>query len=131
MNARFDIGDDPADALTPMEVRTLVVVVLDLADDFGFDCAVAVVDRAGAIRGAERPGTVPVARLDAAFEAARIVLRDGGEAEAPAADGGVAGAVALGNGEVRGALAVSGGPDGFALEACREAARAVGLRRAA
>jgi hypothetical protein len=55
-----------------MEVRTLVAVVLDLADDLGFDCAVAVVDRAGAIRGAERPGTVPVARLDAAFEAALI-----------------------------------------------------------
>ncbi len=126
MNAGFDTGGDPAGALTAIEVRTLLAVVLDMADDFGFDCAVAVVDGAGALRGAERPGTVPVARLDAALEAARAALRDGVEA-----GGADAGAVALGDGAVRGAIAVSGGPEGFGLEACREAARALGLRRAA
>jgi len=118
-------------ALTPMEVRTLVAVVVDLADDFGFACAVAVVDDAGALRVAERPGTVPAGHLDAALAAARAALGDGGEVQAFAAAGGRASAVALGNGALRGALAVSGGPDGFALEACREAARALGLRRAA
>ena len=129
MTAPVDIGGNPGgNALTPIEVRALVNVVLDLADDFGFDCAVAVVDRNGALRGAERPETLPVGHLDDALEAARRSLREGAWEVA----GLHAGAVVLDLGRgTRGALAVSGGPDGFALEACREAASALGLRQAA
>ncbi|HTI34423.1 MAG TPA: hypothetical protein VL422_12145, partial [Miltoncostaea sp.] len=111
MSGARDSGDDPAAALSAIEVRTLVAVVLDLADDLGFDCAVVVVDRAGALRGAERPGAVPVGHLDAALEAAHAALRDGGGE----AGGAAAAAVVLADGAVRGAVAVSGGPDGFAL----------------
>ena len=46
-------GDD---ALTATEVRALLNVAIDLADDLGVDCAVVVVDAGGALRGAERPG---------------------------------------------------------------------------
>jgi hypothetical protein len=127
VNEGFQSADGPAAALSAIEVRTLVAVVLDLADDLGFECAVAVVDGAGALRGAERPGGLPVDHLDAALEAARAALRDGRDE----AGGSAAAAVVLGNGAVRGAVAVSGGPEGFALEACRAAAQAVGLRRAA
>ena len=114
--------------LTATEVRALLNVAIDLADDLDVDCAVVVVDAAGALRGAERPGAVPGEQLDRALEGARAVLR---EHRAELA-GPRVGAVPLGLGRgALGALGVSGGPEGFAIEACRAAARALGLGGAA
>lgn len=122
MDAVPDIGEDGA--LAPVEVRALLNVALDLADDLGVACAVVVVDRAAPLRAAERPGTVPGEHLDRALEGARAVLRDGGLEVA----GPDVGALPLRlDGVGRGALAVAGGPEGFAVEACRAAARALGL----
>ena len=96
-------------------MRALLNVALDLADDLGVACAVAVVNRAGALRGAERPGSLPGEHIDGALASARALLATGARGGGPRRrrpplrlDGGG-----------RGALAVAGGPDGFAVEACR------------
>lgn len=111
-------------SLSPTEVRALLNVAIDLAEDFGVDCAVVVVDTAGALRGAERPGAVPRNHLDLAILGAQRVLSDGTREVAGAG----VGAIALRlDGSTHGAVAVSGGPEGFALAACRAAAEALGL----
>jgi uncharacterized protein GlcG (DUF336 family) len=108
--------------LSAMEVRALIAVAVDLAEDLDVECAVAVVDAQGTLLAAERAASVPGDALSAAIAAARrVVTRRRAESSAPASS-----AVAL---DARGALAVSGGPDGFALEACRSAAQALGFGR--
>ncbi|MGD9696295.1 MAG: hypothetical protein AB7V42_11620 [Thermoleophilia bacterium] len=109
--------------LSPDEVRAAIGVVTDMADDLGYAIAVAVVDRHGDLRGVERPATVSPRQLERALECARAaVARNGGSVRR-----GNAAALELGSGDTasRGAVAVSGGPDGFALEACRAAAFAL------
>ena len=110
--------------LTATEVRALLNVAIDLAEDLGTACAVVVLDPGGSLRGAERPGTVPGDQLDRAVRSARQALSSG-EREVQAAH---VGAVVLNlDGSSRGALGISGGPDGFAIVACRAAAHALGL----
>lgn len=107
-----------------MQVRALVNVALDLADDLTVTCAVAVVDGGGGLRGVERPAEVAPEELERAILTARRLIADGGREH----EGHGVGAVLLdAGGQVGGALAVSGGPAGFAIEACRVAARALGL----
>ncbi len=83
-----------------------------------------VLDRGGNLRGAERPGSVPGDQLDRAVRSAREALSQG----IREVTGSGVGAVVLDvEGAARGAVGVSGGPDGFAIVACRAAAQALGL----
>jgi len=103
-------------------LRAVVSVVTGLAEDLGVDCAVVVLDRGGDIRHAERGAGTPGPALDLAITAARSRLAG----RVPARSG--ADAVVLRDDvALHGALGVAGGPDGFASEACRTAARALGF----
>lgn len=101
---------------------SLVRVVLDLADDFGYVCAVALVDADGRLLSAERPPELSSVMLDGAVGAAREAL-----AGAPIAAGAAAGMPLADAGRIVGAIGVSGGPDGFATEAVTAAAEALRL----
>ena len=120
--------NDPLDhrPLTTVETRALVGVAADLADDFGIECAIVVIDGDGVPRAVDRPQTVPGPVLDEAMRSARTALSEAGDG--PTAGGGSAGVlIEDGARGVRGALGIAGGPEGFALEACRVAARALGF----
>jgi uncharacterized protein GlcG (DUF336 family) len=110
--------------LSDEDARALVSVAMGLAEDFGNPCAVVVLDADGDVRLAERSGQLPGPALASAIEAARAALA-GLDATAVAVG---SGAIALRDSVgLRGALGVSGGPEGFGLEACRQAGRALGL----
>jgi hypothetical protein len=104
--------------------RAVVSVALGLADDLDVVCAVVLLDPNGELQLAERSGRVPGRNLWWAIDAGRAALA-GHDASAVASD---TTALVLRDAiGLRGALGVSGGPTGFALEACRQAARALGL----
>lgn len=115
----------PAAHPTAEQTRTLVRVVLDLADDFGFPCAVVVVDGDGRLLSAERAPGLPAIVLEEAVARAREAIAT----LAPA--GAVVGAgLPLGDeGGLAGAIGVGGGPVGFAAEAVIVAAAAAKLGR--
>lgn len=102
--------------------HTLVRVVLDLAEDLGYACAVAVVDAAGRLLTAERAPSLDEAALDRAVAAARASMA-AGATTGP----GVAGQALREDGGVVGAVGVAGGPEGFPAEAATSAAAAAGL----
>jgi uncharacterized protein GlcG (DUF336 family) len=114
---------DPRPPIGDAEVRALLNIVLDLAEDFGVACAVVVLDERGEIRAAERPAVAAPTALRAALDAARAAC----SARGAAIDGDAAAVPLLIDGRARGVLAIAGGPAGFAATACREAAAALGL----
>jgi hypothetical protein len=109
--------------LSDEEARALVSVAVGLAEDFDIPCAVVVLDVLGDVRLAERSGRLPGPALASAIDAAHAALAGHcvGRPEAAAA------IVLRDEAGLRGALGVAGGPDGFGLEACRHAGRALGL----
>jgi hypothetical protein len=114
--AETDLADEAA--------RALVSVAVGLAEDLGVPCAVVVLDAFGDLRLAERSGRLPGPTLTSAIDAARAALAGH---DATAAEAGSAAIVLRDEFGLRGALGVAGGPDGFGLEACRNAGRALGL----
>ena len=116
--------DDLHTALADEEARALVSVSTGLAEDLGVPCAVVVLDAFGDVRLAERSGRLPGPALASAIDAARAALAGH---DATAAAEGSSAIVLRDQSGVRGALGVSGGPGGFAGEACRHAGRALGL----
>jgi len=110
--------------LSDEEARALISVAVGLAEDLATPCAVVVLDAFGDVRLAERSGSLPGPALACAIDAAHAALA-GHDATAGQAD--VAAIVLRDESGLRGALGVSGGPDGFGLEACRHAGRALGL----
>lgn len=106
------------------EQRTaLVRVVLDLADDLGYPCAVAVIDGDGRLLSAERDPRLPAADFERALGVARDALRSGTPAHGHGAS-----ALPLADGvRLVGAVGAGGGPPGFASEAVAAAVRAAGL----
>lgn len=114
----------PSTSFADERSRALVSVVTGLAEDLGVECAVVVLDRGGDVRHAERGATTPAIALDQAITAARARLA--GRAPA-AARSGVDAVILRDAAALHGALGVSGGPDGFASDACRAAARALGF----
>lgn len=111
-------------SLSQTEVRALLHVAIDLAEDLEVDSAVVVVDPAGSVLGAERPGVIAHEHLDLAIETARRALTH--RARELEQDRACAIVLRL-DGVTHGALAVAGGPEGFALAACRASATALGL----
>ena len=104
--------------------RAVVSVALGLAEDFGAPCAVVLLDPDGDLQLAERSGRLPGRRAAAAIDAGRAALAG---LDATAVGPETAAVVLRDDDGLRGALGLSGGADGFALEACRHAARALGL----
>lgn len=119
-------GDEAgaAAALGDEEARALVSVVTGLAEDLGVVCAIAVLDPRGAVQVAVRAGGLSGEALDAAIAAARRAIAD---PDGPIAATDAVGVALLGADGVRGALGVSGGPEGFGSEACRHARGALGF----
>ena len=113
-----------AATLPDEEARAVVSVALGIADDLGVPCAVVLLDPDGELQLAERSGSVPGRTLRWAIDAGHAALA-GHDATAVAAE--TTALVLRDDAAVRGALGISGGPAGFALEACRHAARALGL----
>jgi len=114
--AETDLADEAA--------RALVSVAVGLAEDLGVPCAVVVLDAFGDLRLAERSGRLPGPALTSAIDAARAALAGH---DATTTEAGSAAIVLRDEFGLRGALGVAGGPDGFGLEACRNAGRALGL----
>ena len=83
------------------------------------------VDGDGVPRTVNRPYAVPGPVLEQALASARAALR--GSPEPPLRDDAAGVTIGDGAGGLRGALGIAGGPEGFALEACRVAARALGI----
>jgi hypothetical protein len=106
------------------EARALVSVAVGLAEDLGIPYAVVVLDADGAVRLAERSGQLAGPVLASAIDAARAALAG---LDPTAVNPGAVGAVLRDEIGLRGALGVAGGPEGFGLEACRHAVRALGL----
>ena len=119
----FTLSTRSPGTLTATEVRALIGVVLDLADDMGIPCAVVVVDGWGGVRASERLDGIGPDALDRAAAGARRALAEPG---VPSVDRSV-GSRALRPHDPVGALAVAGGPEGFARLACRAAANALRL----
>ena len=113
-----------APALSDEAARALVSVAVGLAEDLGVPSAVAVLDADGDVRLAERSGQLPGPALASAIDAARAALAGRDEADAETGSAAIVLRDAAG---LFGALGVAGGPDGFGLEACRNAGRALGL----
>jgi hypothetical protein len=110
--------------LSDEEARALVSVAVGLAEDLDVPCAVVVLDVGGDLRLAERSGRLPGPALASAIDAAQAALA-GHAVDRPEAE---SAAIVLRDATgLRGALGVAGGPDGFGLEACRHAGRALGL----
>jgi len=110
--------------LSDEEARALVSVAVGLAEDLDIPCAVVVLDVVGDVRLAERSGRLPGPALASAIDAAHAALA-GHAVDHPGA--GAAAIVLRDATGLRGALGVAAGPDGFGLEACRHAGRALGL----
>lgn len=102
----------------------MVSVAVGLAEDLEVPCAVVVLDADGDVRLAERSGQLPGPALASAIDAARAALAG---LDATATEASSAAVVLRDEIGLCGALAVAGGPDGFGLEACRHAGRALGL----
>jgi len=119
------VGTTVEGRLLPDEAaRALVSVAAGLAEDLGVPCAVVVLDAFGDVRLAERSGSLPGPALASAIDAAHAALAGH---DATAVGAGSAAIVLRDELGIRGALGVAGGPDGFGLEACRHAGRALGL----
>ena len=112
--------------LPDVQARAVISVALGMAEDLGVPCAVVLLDPDGGLQVAERAGSLPGRRMTSAIDGGRAALA-GHDASAVHPE--TAGIVLRDDAGLRGALGVSGGPDGFALEACRHAARAFGLTR--
>jgi hypothetical protein len=104
--------------------RAVISVAVGFAEDFDAPCAVVLLDPDGELQLAERSGRLPGRRAAVAIDAGRAALAG---LDATAAGPETAAVVLRDGYGLRGALGVSGGADGFALEACRHAARALGL----
>jgi uncharacterized protein GlcG (DUF336 family) len=113
-----------ADLLSDEEARALVSVVTGIAEDLGVDCAVAVLDSRGDVHVAVRSGQLSGDALASAIACARAAVV---KPEAIVTRAGAAGVALSSAGGLRGGLGVSGGPEGFGLEACRHARQALGL----
>ncbi len=113
-----------AATLPDQEARAVVSVALGIADDLGVPCAVVLLDPDGELQLAERSGSVPGRTLRWAIDAGHAALAG---SDATAVAPGTTALVLRDDVALRGALGISGGPAGFALEACRHAARALGL----
>lgn len=109
--------------LSTVQARALIAVVTDMAEDLALACTVVVVDAQGHLLAAERPAEAPGASVDRALALARGTVR--GDAAAGDALGG---ASLTHDGRLLGAVAVCGGPDGFAGEAAHAAALALQLQ---
>jgi uncharacterized protein GlcG (DUF336 family) len=120
LRAAADVGTLPDE-----RARAVVSVALGLAEDFGAPCAVVLLDPDGELQVAERSGALPGRRIASAIDAGRAALAG---IDATAADPETAAVILRDVGGFRGALGISGGPNGFAHETCRQAARALGLR---
>ncbi len=110
--------------LSDEAARALVSVAVGLAEDLGVPRAVVVLDAFGDVRLAERSGSSPAPALTSAIDAAHAALAGH---DTSAVGAGSAAIVLRDERGIRGALGVAGGPDGFGLEACRHAGRALGL----
>ena len=104
--------------------RAVISVVLGLAEDFDAPSAVVLLDPDGELQLAERSGRLPGWRVGTAIDAGRAALAG---LDATSVGPETTAVVLRDSYGLRGALGVSGGVDGFALEACRDAARALGL----
>ena len=115
----------PAGPLDAEQVRALIGIGSDLAEDLGVTCAIAVLDPDGELQGAERHGAAPAGLMVRAIRFGQAALLRASEiSSGPDAVGIV---LRAGDGRPRGALGVSGSMDGFALEACRSAVLALGF----
>jgi hypothetical protein len=110
--------------LSDEAARALVSVTVGLAEDLGVPCAVVVLDAFGDVRLAERSGSLPGPALASAIDAAHAALAGHDATVVGAGSGAI---VLRDDTGMHGALGVAGGPDGFGLEACRHAGRALGL----
>ncbi len=113
-----------SDALSDEEARALVSVATGIAEDLGVGCAVAVLDAHGDVHVAVRSGQLSGRALESAIACARAAVVD---PEAAVIQAGAAGVALRSPRGVQGALGVSGGPEGFGLEACQQARQALGL----
>lgn len=116
--------DSGVGTLPDEDARAVVSVALGIADDLGVPCAVVLLDPDGELRLAERSGSVPGRTLRWAVDAGQAALA-GHDATGVAPE--TTALVLRDDVALCGALGISGGPAGFAAEACRHAARALRL----